>query len=117
MAEVTVSVGGRRYAVVCDDGQEERVRELARRIDAEAAAFAGSGPAVAEPRLLLMSALMVADKLDDAEAKLREQAAAAPPAPEPDPQDLFSGMDEAELIQRIEDATQRIEALRSGADA
>ena len=34
MAEVTVSIGGRNYAIHCDDGQESRVRSLAARIDA-----------------------------------------------------------------------------------
>lgn len=120
MAEVTVTVGGRRYPVFCNDGEEARVRDLARRIDAEASAFAGAGPAVPEPRLLLMSALMIADKLDEAEAQLRERAAEAQPAPEPAPveaprgRDLFAGLDEDELARRIEDATRRVEALAVG---
>ena len=68
MAEVTVSVGGRNYAVACGDGQEDRVRALAARIDAEAKSFAAAGPSVSEARLLLMSALMIADKLEEAES-------------------------------------------------
>lgn len=127
MAEVSVSIGGRRYAVVCDDGQEERLASLAARIDAEAQAFAAAGATISEARLLLMSALMVADKLDEAEATM----AAAPPAQPVQPQtapaeappetaaDLFATSAETEAqtqdvedaIETIEDAIERINAL------
>ncbi|MEL6793483.1 MAG: cell division protein ZapA [Pseudomonadota bacterium] len=120
MAEVTISVGGRAYTVACDDGQEERVASLAARIDAEAAAFAGGGAGLSEARLLLMSALMIADKLDEAEttggaapvADASPQASAAP--------DLFSDVAERdqEAVAEIDAAIERLEALTSsGADA
>lgn len=112
MAEVTVSIGGRNYPIRCDDGQEERVRALAARINAEAKAFEGA--AISEARLLMMSALMIADKLDEAETA----AAAAPPPAEPAPapvaeKDLFgaSDADQKETAAAIEAATARIAAL------
>ena len=117
MAEVSISVGGRAYSIACDDGQEERVASLAARIDAEAAAFAGGG-VISEARLLLMSALMIADKLDEAEGKATE---AEPVQTSPEPQtaaadeapDLFAepGASDAEAIEEINAAIARVEAL------
>ncbi len=94
MAEVSIMVGGRRYQMACEDGQEDRLRALARRIDEEAQALAGSGQ-VSEPRLLLMAALMLADKLDETEQALETAEAAPAPAPAPAAppvidQDLFA---------------------------
>lgn len=107
MAEVKVTIGGRGYPIVCDDGQEERVAALAARIEAEARAFSGAA-SLPEARLLLMSALMIADKLDEAEARL---AAAPKPAPAPPPEDLFSGMSAQDAAARVEAAAKRIAAL------
>ena len=110
MAEVKVSIGGRSYPVMCDDGQEDRVRSLAARIDAEAAAFAGAGASLSEARLLMMSALMIADKLDEAEMR----AASAPtPEAEAEAKDLFSGESEdaSAAVAEIDELTDRIAAL------
>lgn len=108
MAEVNVTIGGRGYPIVCDDGQEERVAALAGRIDAEARAFSTAGASLPEARLLLMSALMIADKLDEAEARL---AAAPQPAPAAPPEDLFSGLSAQDAAARVEAAAKRISAL------
>ncbi|TVQ58016.1 MAG: cell division protein ZapA [Rhodobacteraceae bacterium] len=72
MADVTVTIAGRPYRLACDDGQEAHLAGLARRIDAEARAIAAKATAVDEPRLMLMAALILADRLHDAEAALAE---------------------------------------------
>lgn len=109
MAEVSIRISGRAYQIVCDDGQEARVAALAQRIDDEAAALAAAGGQITEARLLLMSALMLADKLDETEAALK----AAPP-----PDAMFSEMDAAEAQAAIDAAATRLEALRAaGRDA
>jgi cell division protein ZapA len=66
MATVTVEVNGRPYAVGCADGQEERVRALARHFDQQVRAVAGSVGNVGDLRLFLMSALILADELQEA---------------------------------------------------
>ncbi len=107
MADVTVKVGGRSYVVGCGAGEELRVAALAKRLDTEAGALAG-GVAVPEARLLLMTALVLADKLDEAEAAL-----AARPEPQPG---LFDA-DEAEAaVATLDEATRRIESLAAGGD-
>ena len=66
MATVTVEVNGRPYAVGCADGQEERVRELARQFDAHVRQVAGEVGHVGDIRLFLMAGLLLADELDAA---------------------------------------------------
>lgn len=67
MAEVAVRIAGRHYRVGCDDGQEDHVRALAARIDAEATRVQRTSGTVPEARLLVMSALLLADRLAEAE--------------------------------------------------
>ena len=99
MGEVTISVAGRAYQVVCEDGEEDRLNAIAARVDHEAQAFGGATPSLSESRLLLMCSLLLADKLDEAEKAA--PAADAPASAEVD-------------ISAIEDAAARIEALAGG---
>ena len=66
MGEVAVTIGGRRYPVSCDDGQEEHVVKLAAYVDRRALELAESIGSVSEARLLVMTSLVVADELADA---------------------------------------------------
>jgi len=95
MATVDVTVGGRQYQLACEDGQERHLAALAAMVDAEARALAAQIGMVGEPRLLLMAALMIADRLRDAE---REGA------PRPDPA-------AAADAQALETAVTRLEGL------
>jgi len=72
MAQVTVSVNGRDYAVGCDEGQEGHVAYLAEFIDQRVRELAASVGQVSESRLLLLAALMIADDLATAYDKLEQ---------------------------------------------
>ena len=78
MATVTVEINGRPYAVGCADGQEERVRILARQFDTHVRQVAGDVGHVGDIRLFLMAALVLADELH--EARLAQPKAAVAPA-------------------------------------
>jgi cell division protein ZapA len=71
MAEVSLTVNGRSFAVTCEDGQEGRIRRLGQYIDTKVAEFVRSVGQVGEARLLLLAALVIADELADAEEALR----------------------------------------------
>lgn len=75
MATVTVDINGRPYAVGCADGQEERVRILARQFDAHVRQVGRDVGNVGDIRLFLMAALVLADELQ--EARLAQSAAPA----------------------------------------
>ena len=68
MGQVLVEIGGRSYALSCRDGDEAHLTELADGIAQKADALTVSLGTMTESRLLLMSALMVADELHDTRA-------------------------------------------------
>ena len=70
MPLVNVLVNGRAYTVACDEGEEEHVRELGQFVDKRVRELSGSVGQVGDARLLLMSALVIADDLADALAKV-----------------------------------------------
>jgi cell division protein ZapA len=63
MAQINVSVGGHSYALACRDGEEERLKALAAHINSKTETLRGALGQVSEPRMLLMSALLVTDEL------------------------------------------------------
>lgn len=79
MGEVAVTIGGRRYPITCDDGQEEHVAALAAYVDQRASALAATVGEVGEARLLVMASLVVADEVTEIESALapRVEALAA----------------------------------------
>lgn len=69
MADLNVEIAGRSYRLACADGQEPHLIALAHEIDAEAQKLLKSLSAQPEEaRLLLMVALVMADRARDAEA-------------------------------------------------
>ena len=71
MAQVSLTVNGRSFAVTCEDGQEARIRRLGQYVDAKIAEFVRNVGQVGEARLLLLAALVIADELADTEEALR----------------------------------------------
>lgn len=77
MAEIDVVVAGRTYRLGCEDGQERHLAALAASVDAEARAIAAQTGTMQEAKLLLMAALMIADREAEAvAAKARAEAEA-----------------------------------------
>lgn len=70
MAQVTIQVNGRPYAVGCEDGQEPHLIELARLFDRQVRQVSADMGQLGETRLFLMGALLLADELMDAKARL-----------------------------------------------
>ena len=73
MPLVLVVVNGREFQVACDDGEEERLTELAQQFDKRVQALASQVGQVGDSRLLLMAGLMLADELSGAIAKTAER--------------------------------------------
>jgi cell division protein ZapA len=70
MATVQVDINGRPYSVGCADGQEDRVRQLARLFDESVRQVARDVGAVGDLRLFLMGALLLADEMTDMRAQM-----------------------------------------------
>ena len=62
MSNVTLTIGGRDYAVACAAGEESHVMGLGRMIDRKLTQLGGSHT---EPRALLFAALLLADEVHE----------------------------------------------------
>jgi cell division protein ZapA len=70
MANVVVTVADRPYTMQCPDGEEAHLRELAQLLDTEVGRIKQSVGSIGDIRLLVMSGLMVADRLSEAIKKI-----------------------------------------------
>jgi cell division protein ZapA len=103
VANVDISINGRIFAVACDEGQQDRVRELASMIDARVRLLGSQSPVgtVGETHLLVLAGLMLADELTEATAAGGGRKADEPAA----------GEDQELLVAAVDHLTDRIEVI------
>ena len=70
MARVDLVLNGRIYALSCEDGQENRLRELAHYVDGRLKELASSAKSGNEAQLMVLTALTLADEIFDQKAEL-----------------------------------------------
>ncbi len=70
MSQIAITVNGREYSIVCEDGQERHLTRLAEYIDRRIEELVESVGQIGDARLLLMAALLIADELSDAYAEV-----------------------------------------------
>lgn len=70
MAQLNIDINNKIYAVGCEDGQEQHLRNLAAVIDKQVRLVAQDVGPLGETRLMLMGALLVADDLTAVNARL-----------------------------------------------
>ena len=63
MSQVNVTINGRQFRMACEDGQEDRVTDLARDLDARIEGLRAKFGEIGDTRLTVMAALTVADEL------------------------------------------------------
>lgn len=84
MSELEINIGGRSFIVACQPGEEQFLLSAAAMLDAEAQPLVAQMGRLPEARMLLMAALMLADKTasyEDELRQLRDAGAALSPAP------------------------------------
>lgn len=101
MAETTLHIAGRHYAIGCRDGDEPHLARLAAIIEDKARAAQQGTPGLTEVRSLLFAALFLADELDEAR---RDQQGRQ--------ERLRLEADDAAAAAAIEGLAARIEKLR-----
>lgn len=72
MPEVRISIGGRKFDVACQEGEEHYLRTAAKLLDDEAQVLSDQVGRMPEARMLLMAGLMLADKTASVEDKVAE---------------------------------------------
>ena len=71
MAQVMVTVAGRRYRMACDDGEEERLEALGERFDAAVTELRESFGEIGDQRLTVMAGILVTERLEETERRIR----------------------------------------------
>ena len=69
MTELEISIGGRIFSVACDNEEQEKVKQAAALINEEADSIQSQLGRLPESKMLLLSALMIADRLADVETE------------------------------------------------
>jgi len=120
MAEVTVDIAGRSYRLGCGEGEEEHLVNLATIIDGDARALSRQFGQMPEGRLMLMTALMVADRLAEIEGQtydLEDRLARAEKqiGRRPRPDDAVLAEREAALTQRVNELIDEVKSLQKAA--
>ncbi len=126
MPDLKITVGDRPYEVACQPGEEQFLQYAADLLNTEAESLISQLGRVPEPRMLLMSGLMLADKtagfeeqLRLAEARLTEleaELAAARNRPETPPERVEVPVIPASVIETMAEMTARAEAIADAID-
>jgi cell division protein ZapA len=77
MPHVNVTIDGKPYRMACEAGQEAYLQGLAQDLDRRIAGLRASFADIAETRLLVMAALMIADELAEKTRGLEAARSAA----------------------------------------
>ena len=72
MTELEISIGGRIFSVACDNEEQDKVKQAASIINEEADAIQSQLGRLPESKMLLLSALMIADRLADLDSESKK---------------------------------------------
>ncbi len=70
MATVAVTIAGRVYRMACGEGEEAHLQSLARHVDATLADLRQGFGEIGDQRLVVMTAITVADQLSEAKERI-----------------------------------------------
>ncbi len=74
MAKVSININGRKYALGCDDGEEERLLRLGQKLDDRITMLANQFGQIGDLRLLVMAGITLTDELEELNENSQEQA-------------------------------------------
>lgn len=126
MPEVNIQIGGRSFAVACQDGEEHFLQSAASLLDTEAKALMDQIGRLPESRMLLMAGLMLADKhagtedqMKQMEDKIAQQEAWIEELnnrPKPEPERKEVAVIPTEVTELMAELAARAEALAEVAE-
>jgi cell division protein ZapA len=107
MGEVNLNINGRNYPIVCDNGQEQRILDLAGYIDTRLKEISASGAANNDNHLLVLTSLILADEIFE----LRNNLESADYLLGQSDGQGVSPSDEAAVVQAINSLANRINII------
>ena len=116
MGEVTVDIAGRSYRLGCGPDEEKHLTDLASMLDTEARGLLKQFGQMSEGRLLLMTALMIADRLGEVDDKIYQAEQRLVQSKklsksQPASSDMFDAEREEQLTSRINALVSQIEKM------
>lgn len=111
MSQISITINGRDYSIVCDDGQEQHLSRLAEYLDGRVAELVDSVGQIGDARLLLMVGLLIADELSDAYAELADAKQGGDNGELGAPDSGQNAGMADEMASALETASSRIEAI------
>ena len=113
MGKVSVDINGRKYAMGCEDGEEERLLRLGQKLDDRVSKMANQFGQIGDLKLLVMAGITMMDEVEDTMENLdvRVDARAAGLRKERDAAKLASAKSEAEAAKALNAAAERIAVL------
>ena len=70
MPQISVTIAGRLYRMACGEGEEDHLRDLARRLDGRIGSLRGQFGEIGDQRITTMAAITIADDLFEAEKRI-----------------------------------------------
>ena len=126
MPEVNIQIGGRSFAVACQEGEEHFLQSAASLLDNEAKSLMDQIGRLPEARMLLMAGLMLADKhagmedqMKSMEDKIAQQEAwieELNSRPKPEPERMEVAVIPNEVAETMAELAARAEALAEAAE-
>ena len=112
MPQVNVSIGGRSYRLACNEGEEPHLEALAREVDAKFDAMHKAFGEIGDQRLIVMTALTIADDYSEARERIAVLEAEAEQAVERERAARHDAeIQAAAAAQAFGELSQRIEKL------
>lgn len=112
MGEVNLAIHGKSYGVACDDGQEQRVFHLGKFVDTRLREIAAAGAASNESHLLVLTAIVMADEIQELRETMKHMVPANANVSAPAPaQGGISKDDERQIAAAIDHLAIRINSV------
>ncbi len=113
MGRVSLDINGRKYAMGCEDGEEERLLRLGQKLDDRVTQMANQFGQIGDLRLLVMAGITMMDEVEDTMENLdnRVDARAAGLRKELDAALRGSVRSESEATKALNAAAERIAGL------
>ncbi|MBL4852774.1 MAG: cell division protein ZapA [Robiginitomaculum sp.] len=113
MGKVNLEINGRKYALGCDDGEEERLTRLGQKLDARVRTLADQFGQIGDVRLLVMAGITMTDEMEEMRENLEGKAETATADIRRDSEDALAAAQKSEITaaDALADAARRIEKL------
>ena len=73
MGKVSININGRKYAIGCEDGEEERLMRLGQKLDDYVNNLANQVGQIGDLRLLVMAGITMLDELEEVNTSLDKE--------------------------------------------